>query len=136
MDEDVAEPQPQMQPSLVSPTQEVGNLVGEVQLLREEVRLWRRCHQSLRKDFVSIREFERTLSTQVQQVWGRLLQMEVDMEEVVRERWTPYLQIFVRYQARCMVLRVQEDETVFGVKVQILDREGIPTDQQQLVYAS
>ena len=63
MDEDVAEPQPQIQPSLESPTQEVENLVGEVQLLREEVRLWRRCHQALRKDFVCMREFMRTLNT-------------------------------------------------------------------------
>ena len=110
--------------------------MGEVQLLREEVRLWRRCHQSLRKDFVCMREFERNLNTQVQEISGKMLQMEVDMEEVARERWTPYLQIFIRCQGRCMVLSVKEDETVFEVKSRILDREGIPTDQQLLVYAS
>ena len=80
-----------------------------------------------------MREFERNLNTQVQEISGKLLQMEVDMEV---ERWTPYLQIFIRCQGRCMVLSVQEDETVFDVKSRILDREGIPTDQQLLIYAS
>ena len=101
-------------------------LTEEVGAMRAEVRLMNRVLTSMRKDV-------RRLKTRVRELGMLGWQMELDEEEMMRARGQ---QIFVRCQSGCMVLEILESETIFDLRMKIMDREGIPTEHQLLVYAS
>ena len=127
----------QLQEEVGELQEEVGQLNEEVGLYLKQVRLHKKTEKFYRMKYEKLKEKECPVmdSGLEEKIAGHYM-MCFPQEWQLDFNGRQEIQIFIRCGARCMVLQVLEDATVFGVKIQILDREGIPTDQQQLVYAS
>ena len=71
--------------------------------------------------------------------WGEMYRfmmgrMDVDGEEN-REAVGPNMYLFVKYTGKNITMMADADDLIFMIKWRLLDREGVPLDQQILLHA-